>query len=71
MFVHRQQGEKMYKIIGYYIFEKIRISDFLGIKSDEMITVSSCFSGTHPDLNYCYFTNNRKKERVDIIKNGI
>ncbi len=55
----------MYKIIGYYICEKISVPDFLGIKSDEMITVSSCFTGIHPDLSYCYFINNRKKERME------
>ena len=51
----------MYKILGYYICEKLIALDFLGTKSDEMITVSDCFSGIHPDLAYCYFNNNRKK----------
>lgn len=55
----------MYKILGYYICEKLIAPDFLGIKSDEMITVSDCFSGIHPDLAYCYFNNNRKKERIE------
>ena len=58
----------MYRIIGYYICEKISVPDFLRIKSNEMITVSSCFSGIHPDLSYCYFTNNRKKERMEYHK---
>lgn len=54
----------MYKIFGYYICEKIAAPDFFGIKSDEMITVSGCFSGIHPELSYCYFDNNRKAERI-------
>ncbi len=55
----------MYKILGYYISEKIIAPECLGIKSDEMITVSSCFSEIHPDLAYCYFDNNRKEERIE------
>jgi len=55
----------MYKIFGYYICEKISVPDFLGIKSDEMITISGCFSDIHPELAYCYFDNNRKQERME------
>lgn len=55
----------MYKILGYYICEKIAIPDFLAIKGNEIITVSDCFSGIHPDLTYCYFINDREKERVE------
>lgn len=55
----------MFKIFGYYICEKISVPDFLGIKSDEMITISGCFSGIHPDLSYCYFNNIRKQERME------
>lgn len=55
----------MYKIFGYYICEKIAAPDFLGIKTDEMITVSGCFSDIHPDLSYCYFDNKRKAERIE------
>lgn len=58
----------MYKIIGYYICEKISVPGFSGIKSDEMITVSDCFHATHPNLRYCYFINNRKKERTEYHK---
>ena len=32
-----------------------------------MITVSDCFADTHPKLLYCYFDNNRKAERYDIL----
>lgn len=32
-----------------------------------MITVSDCFADTHPKLLYCYFDNNRKVERYDIL----
>lgn len=58
----------MYRVFGYYICEKLVVPDFLGIKGDEMITVSDCFSGIHPDLTYCYFINNRKKERIEYHK---
>lgn len=58
----------MYRIFGYYICEKIAVPDFLGIKSDDMVSVSDCFSGVHPDLTYCYFINNRKKERTEYHK---
>lgn len=58
----------MYKVLGYYICEKLIAPDCLGIKSDGMISVSACFSGIHPDLTYCYFSNNRKKERVEYYK---
>lgn len=58
----------MYKVLGYYICEKLVIPDFLDIKGNEIISVSSCFSGVHPDLTYCYFINNRKKERVEYHK---
>lgn len=58
----------MYKILGYYICEKIIAPEILGIKSDEMITVSGCFSEIHPDLTYCYFDNNRKKEQIEYRK---
>ncbi|MBR4083546.1 MAG: hypothetical protein IKK33_04590 [Lachnospiraceae bacterium] len=58
----------MYKIVGYYIVEKITAPDYLEIECDEMITVSECFSEIHPDLTYCYFSNNRKKERVEYCK---
>lgn len=55
----------MYRILGYYICEKLIAPDFLGIKSDEMISVSGCFSEIHPNLDYCYFDNNRRKERIE------
>ena len=58
----------MYRIIGYYICEKTSVPEFLGIKSNEMITVSDCFSSTHPDLIDCYFINNRKSERMEYHK---
>jgi len=58
----------MNKIFGYYICEKISVPDFLGIKSDEMITVSNCFTDLHPALSYCYFDNNRKAERMEYHK---
>lgn len=58
----------MYRIFGYYICEKTAVPDFLGIKSDEMITVSDCFSDNHPKLLYCYFDDNRKAERVAYRK---
>lgn len=58
----------MYKILGYYICEKLAVPDFPGIKGEEMITVSNCFSGIHPDLTCCYFSNNRKKERTEYYK---
>ena len=51
----------MYKIVGYYICEKIDIPNFPGIRGDELISVSGCFSGIHPDLTYCYFINDRKR----------
>ena len=54
----------MYKIVGYYICEKLDIPNFLGIRGDELISVSGCFSGIHPDLTYCYFINDRKNERI-------
>ena len=57
----------MYKIIGYYICEKLAIPNFLGIEADEMITVSDCFSGTHPNLTYCYFSNPQRQERVEYL----
>ena len=41
----------MYKIVGYYICEKLDIPNFLGIKGNELISVSGCFSGIHPDLS--------------------
>ena len=55
----------MYKIEGYYICEKLDIPNFLGIRGDELISVSGCFSGIHPDLTYCYFINDRKNERIE------
>lgn len=55
----------MYKIVGYYICEKLDIPNFLGIRGDELISVSGCFSGIHPDLTYCYFINDRKNERIE------
>lgn len=55
----------MYRILGYYICEKLSAPDFLGIKSDEMVSVSGCFSEIHPDLANCYFDNNRRKERIE------
>ena len=58
----------MYRIIGYYICEKIRVPDYLEIKCDEMITVSGCFSDVHPNLSFCYFINNRKSERIEYHK---
>lgn len=58
----------MYKVLGYYICEKLVIPDFLGINGEGIITVSDCFSGTHPDLTYCYFINNRKKEQIEYHK---
>lgn len=58
----------MYRVLGYYICEKLVVPDFLDIKGDEIITVSDCFSGIHPDLTYCYFINNRKKERIEYHK---
>lgn len=61
----------MYRVLGYYICEKLVIPDFLEIKGDEIITASVCFSGIHPDLTYCYFINDRKKERIEYHKNGI
>ena len=39
------------------ICEKLDIPNFLGIRGDELISVSGCFSGIHPDLTYCYFIN--------------
>ncbi|MBQ4059098.1 MAG: hypothetical protein IJD40_09230 [Lachnospiraceae bacterium] len=58
----------MYRVLGYYICEKLKIPDFLGIEADEIITVSDCFSGTHPDLTYCYFINDRKREKIEYYK---
>lgn len=58
----------MYRVLGYYICEKLVIPDFLEIKGEEMITASVCFSGIHPDLTYCYFINDRKKERIEYHK---
>lgn len=55
----------MYKIVGYYICEKLDIPDFLGIKGNKLISVSGCFSGIHPNLTHCYFINNRKKEQLE------
>ncbi len=55
-FHHRRGVKEMYRVLGYYICEKLVIPDFLGIKGDEIITVSDCFSGIHPDLTYCYYT---------------
>ena len=55
----------MYKIVGYYICEKLDIPNFLGIRGDELISVSGCFSAIHPDLTYCYFINDRKNERIE------
>ena len=63
-----EREEIMYKILGYYICEKIIAPNWIGIKSNEMITVSGCFSGILPDLEYCYFINNRKKERSEYLK---
>lgn len=61
----------MYKIVGYYICEKLDVPDFLDIKGDELISVSSCFSGIHHDLTYCYFVNNKKRNEWNITKSGI
>ncbi len=47
----------MFKIIGYYICERLTAPGFLGFSGSEMISVSSCFSGIHPDLTHCYFAN--------------
>ena len=58
----------MYRVLGYYICEKLLIPDCLSIEGDEILTVSSCFSGIHPDLTYCYFTNHRGKERTEYHK---
>lgn len=58
----------MYRILGYYICEKSDIPEWLGIKGDEMISASSCFSRIHPDLTYCYFINNSKEERMEYHK---
>ena len=58
----------MYRVLGYYICEKLVVPEFLEIKGDEIITASVCFSGIHPDLTYCYFINNRKKERIEYHK---
>ena len=57
----------MYRIFGYYICEKMAIPNFLSIKGDEMITVSDCFSGIHPNLTYCYFSNPQRQERVEYL----
>ncbi len=58
----------MYKVLGYYICEKLVVPDYLNIQSEKIITVSNCFLGTHPDLTYCYFQNDRKRERLDYNK---
>lgn len=66
---YRKGVNEMYRILGYYICEKTAVPDFLGINKDEMISVSNCFSGVHPVLDYCYFTNNRSKsERIQYYK---
>ena len=57
--------EVMYKIVGYYICEKLDIPNFLGIRGDELISVSGCFSGIHPDLTYCYFINHALFARME------
>ena len=54
----------MYKIVGYYICEKSVVPAWLGINCEELLTISNCFSVTHPDLTCCYFINDREKERT-------
>ena len=61
----------MYKIVGYYICEKLDIPNFLGIRGDELISVSGCFSGIHPDLTYCYFINDRKNHKGNEVDDDI
>ena len=55
----------MYKIIGYYICELIKIPQWLN-RRGTMVSVSECFGGIHPRLDTCYFKNNyiKKEERT-------
>ena len=46
----------MYKIVGYYICERIPIPGWLH-RSGKMLSVSECFNGIHPKLDICFFKN--------------
>lgn len=58
----------MYKIFGYYICEKMKAPDWLGLDREIMISVSDCFGGIHPDLTKCYFLNDRIREQIEYKK---
>lgn len=58
----------MYRIIGYYICEKLKTSNRLRENSEQMISVSDCFGGIHPDLSCCFFTNDKKDDRYKYCK---
>lgn len=54
----------MYRIIGYYICERIAVPEWLN-RSGMMLSVSECFGGIHPRLDTCFFQNDYigQKER--------
>lgn len=56
----------MYKIVGYYICERIPIPGWLH-RSGMMLSVSGCFGGIHPRLDTCFFQNDyiAPEERED------
>ncbi len=51
----------MYRMIGYYICERIKIPCFLK-REGKMISVSECFGGIHPKLDTCFFQNSYVSE---------
>ena len=58
----------MYKIFGYYICEKMKVPDWLGLDRETMLSVSDCFGGIHPELANCYFLNDRIREQTEYKK---
>lgn len=55
----------MYKVVGYYICEVTEVSQWLNINSNRQVSVSDCFGGTHPQLDNCYFLNDRIQEKEE------
>ncbi len=49
--------------LGYYICEIVDTPEWLGDISQSMLSVTGCFGDVNPDLNYCFFLNNLKKQR--------
>ena len=58
----------MYKIIGYYICELTATPEYLADISRMRLSVSGCFGGVHPDLDYCFFRNNLRMQRQEYRK---